>query len=211
MSHLEQGERGASHSLAPVQLEGPVEDARSRSLQHDGSGLRLLWIVAALSAVALGGTKLLDAHDARGAHALAAAQLTRSDAEPRDAFMRCALPGSYARAQLTAPNALRLQLERVTDSRRQAYASVLAGCAPLLTAFRHATQDTSAPVDVKPQVGAVSLAASELAVAWTGLQTQLARPYDRQPVTPLLEKLDAAWQQYLRSLEQAKRALAARS
>jgi hypothetical protein len=211
MSHLEQGERGASHSLAPVQLEGTRVDARSRSLQHDGSGLRLLGIVTALSALALGGTQLLDRMDAHHAHALAAAQLTRSDAEPRDAFMRCALPGSYARTQLTAAGALRLQLERATESRLQGYASVLAGCAPLLTSFRHATQDISAPADVKQQVSAVSLAASELAVAWSALQTQLSRGYDRQQVAPLLEKVDSAWQAYLRSLEEAKRALAARS
>lgn len=211
MSYLEQGERGASHSLAPVQLEGTIAEARARSLQHDGSGLRLIWIVAALSAVALGGSKLLDRKDAREAHALAAAQLTRSDAQPRDAFMRCALPGSYARAQLTAAGALRLQLERVTESRQQGYAGVLASCASLLTSFRHATQDISAPADVKSQVGAVSLAASELAVAWSGLQSQLSRSYDRQQVAPLLEKIDAAWQTYLRSLEKAKRALAARS
>jgi len=212
MSQFDEGQREAPHSLAPVQLEGGSDDIRELSKLRDGSGRRLLLMVAAVSVVTVGGVKLLDMMDERQAYATAVNQLERSDGEPRDAYLRCVLPG-YSRAQITAPNGLRAQLEQTTERLQRGYGKLLASCAPLLTSFRHAAQDVRAPLDVKAEVGAVSMAAGQWAIAWGGLQEYLQRPgatYDQAQVSPLLDKIDTAWQEYQHARDKGKQALLAR-
>ena len=212
MSQIDEGRRDAPHSLAPIQLEGTSDDDRQLTKLRDGSGRRLLFMLAAVSAVTLAGAKLIDSVDKRQAYVDAVTQLERSDAEPRDAFLRCALPG-YSRAQAAAPNGLRLQIERATGRFERGYGKLLASCAPLLTSFRHAAQDVRAPADVKPELGAASLAASQLAIAWGGLQEYLSRPgttYDPGQAAAWIAKIESAWQEYQAAHAKAKQALLAR-
>jgi hypothetical protein len=205
------GEHEAPHSLAPVQLEGAGADLRDIEKLRDGSGWRLTFMVVLVTAISVGGIKLLDVVDTREAYMHAAGQLERSDTDPRDAFMRCVLP-SYSRSQLTSSNVLRQELERTTERMQAGYAKVLAGCTPQLMHFQERVKDVRAPADMRPRVDAVAKATDELVKSWADLHTFLAHAgntYDQTQTNRHIDKIAKAWQHYQSAREDAHKALTA--
>ena len=141
----------------------------------------------------------------------AAGQLERSDAEPRDAFMRCVLP-SYSRSQLTSSNVLRQELERATERMQSGYAKVLAGCMPQILHFQERVKDVRAPADTRQRVDAVAKSTDELVKAWEDLRTFLAHAgntYDQTQTNRHIDQITTAWQQYQVAREDAHKALTA--
>jgi hypothetical protein len=208
MGQPTEGRRQAPHTLAPIQLEVAI-DRREISKMRDRSGFRSALMLAAGVAVTMGVAALITSLDSRQAYATAAAQLERSDTDQRDAFMRCALP-HYQRVQLVWPNALRAEVERVTQRMEKSYALVLVSCAPLLANFRQAVENVQAPSSVKPSLEWAAQAARDFETAWLELKTSLARPgaaYDQAQVAPLIEQITATWKRYLAARDRAKRAL----
>jgi hypothetical protein len=212
MSQPKAGEHEAPHSLAPVQLEGTSEDLRDLEKLRDGSGWRLLFMVALVSVVTVGGVKLLDVMDTREAYVHAAGQLERSDGEPRDAFMRCALP-TYQRSQLTTQSGLRLALERTTESMQSGYGRVLTSCTPLLSHFQESVKDLRAPADMRAQVDLVAKATDQLVNAWQDMRTFLVHSgaaYDQAQAARHIEQISVSWQRYQNVLEQAQKSFSSR-
>ena len=210
MSQPDEDAQKAPHSLTPIPLQGAGDDDDLAQM-HKGRGARGLVLLAALAVAIVGGAKLLRMMDAQQAYSEAAAQLERSDTEPRDAFLRCAIP-TYQRSALAAPNALRSELERVTERMERGYARVLTSCGPLLDAFQASLGATQAPADVKPQVDAVVQAGAGFGKAWGELKELLQRPgasYDAGETGKAVEKISAAWQQYLTARDGAKQTLSA--
>ena len=210
MSQPKAVEHEAPHSLAPVQLEGASDDLRDIERLRDGSGWRLTFMVVLVTAVSMGGIKLLDVVDTREAYMHAAGQLERSDAEPRDAFMRCVLP-SYSRSQLTSSNVLREELVRATERMQTGYAKVLTDCTPLLMHFQERVRDVRAPADTRPRVEAVNQATDEMVKAWGDLRIFMLRTgsYDPAQTRVHIDKISTAWQHYQVAHADAHKALTA--
>jgi hypothetical protein len=210
MSQRDQDAQKAPHSLTPIQLQGASDDD-DLARMHKGRGARSLLLLGVLAVAIVGGAKLLRMMDAQQAYSDAVAQLERSDTEPRDAFLRCAIP-TYQRSSLAAPNALRSELERATERMERGYARVLTSCTPLLDAFQASLAATQPPADVKPQVDAVVQAGAGLGKAWGELKELLQRPgasYDAAETGAAIGKINTAWQQYLTARDSAKQALSA--
>lgn len=208
MGQPKSGGRQAPHSLSPIQLERASE-VDELAKMRSGNSLRVILMMFAVVLATLGGARLLRNLDSQQAYATAAAQLERSDTDQRDAFMRCALP-TYQRSQLSAPNALRAELERATERMGKSYARVLSSCTPLLESFQGAVQSVKAPADVRAAVAAVASAAQDVGSAWLGLKDQLQRPgpaYDQAEAAASIDKINVAWQRYLSARDQAKQAL----
>jgi hypothetical protein len=210
MSQPDEDAQKAPHSLAPIPLQGASDDDDLAQM-HKGRGARGLLVLAALAVAIVGGAKLLRMMDAQQAYSEAAAQLEHSDSEPRDAFLRCAIP-TYQRSAIAAPSALRSELERATARMERGYARVLTSCGPLLDAFQASLAATKSPADVKPQVDAVVQAGAGLGKSWGDLRELLQRPgasYDAGETAGAIEKINAAWQRYLSARDSAKQALSA--
>jgi hypothetical protein len=202
--------REAPSSLAPVQVER-ASDEQDLAGMRGPRGPRIVVALVVLAAVVFGGVQLLGSMDARQAYAQAAAQLERSEAEQREAFMRCALPNQQL-SQLGAETALQGAIEIATERMGKTYAKVLTKCTPLLENFKQAVAGIKAPADAAPSVQAVSKAANDFAAAWLGLRDFLksSAEYDSAQAAPRIGAITASWQTYQTERARAKEVLSKR-